>query len=129
MCYILYFWNKILFILHGVHCYHDFCQQSQNFLKKWIRDPCNWPRWVLDSPFPVGTYQSFQILDFFYNGGTHQNCLLDWSTYTKIYIATSIPDGLNITAYIHVYKFLKSSKHIITYIIVPCMQSLNSTVL
>jgi len=52
-------------------------------------DPLNLPRRVLDSPFSVGTHQSFQILDF-YNGGTHQTfqkCLLDSS---KI-IATSIP--------------------------------------
>ena len=56
-------------------------ETSSLILKSYTRDPCNSPRWVLDSPFSVGTHQSFQILDL-YNGGNHKNfqkCPLDSS--------------------------------------------------
>ena len=45
------------------------------------RGSCNLPRRVMDSPYSVGTRQSFKTLAF-YNGGTHQNfqkCLLNSS--------------------------------------------------
>jgi hypothetical protein len=61
-------------------------ETSSLILKSYTRDPCNSPRWVLDSPFSVGTHQSFQILDL-YNGGNHKNfqkCPLDSSNFTKI---------------------------------------------
>jgi hypothetical protein len=50
-----------------------FCPVPQQIISTGYRDPWNSSRWVLNSPFSVGTPQSFQIIDF-YNGGTRQHC-------------------------------------------------------
>jgi hypothetical protein len=43
------------------------CMSTYKFLLTAI-DSCNSPRWVLDSPFSVGTPHSSQILDSYYVG-------------------------------------------------------------
>ena len=53
------------------------------------RDYSNLFRWVLNSPFSVGTLQSFLILDS-YNGGTNQN-FQKYLLKSSNYIAASIP--------------------------------------
>ena len=65
----------------GKHWIYIFKLSKQKYM--YYRDPCNLPRWVLDSPFSVGTLQGFQILRFLQlcHCGTHQKfqkCLLDW---------------------------------------------------
>ena len=57
------------------------CRDNSDFYFYYnsLRNPCNFLRYILDSPFSIGTHQSFQILDF-YNGGGCDRMVVGFTT-------------------------------------------------